>query len=149
MKNWYFCDARFVFCRIKKWGLHMKRSDRPLSPHLEIYKFSLTMALSIIHRITGVGLYFGTALLAWWLIAAAAGPEALSVVYGVLGNWFGQLILLGFTWALFHHMLGGIKHFIWDTGNGLEPETRVMLSWVNVIGGLILTVLIWTFWVWM
>lgn len=127
----------------------MKQSDRPLSPHIGIYKFSLTMALSIIHRITGIGLYFGTALLAWWLIAAATGPEALSLVNGVLSNWFGQLILIGFTWALFHHMLGGIKHFIWDTGNGLEPETRVMLSWINVVGGLVLTLLIWTFWVWM
>ena len=127
----------------------MKQSDRPLSPHIGIYKPTLTMALSIIHRITGVGLYFGTALLAWWLIAAAAGPEALSQVNAVLGNWFGQLILIGFTWALFHHMLGGIKHFIWDSGNGLEPDTRTMLSWLNVIGGLVLTLVIWTFWVWM
>lgn len=131
----------------------MTQSDhphkRPLSPHLEIYSFSLTMALSIIHRITGVGLYFGTGLLAWWLIAAAAGPEALSVVNSVLGSWFGQLILIGFTWALFHHMLGGLKHFVWDTGRGLEHERRQLLSWINVIGGLVLTVLTWAFLVWM
>lgn len=127
----------------------MKPTNRPLSPHLEIYHFSLTMALSIIHRITGVGLYFGTGLLAWWLIAAAAGPEPLALVHSVLGSWFGQLVLIGFTWALFHHMLGGLKHFVWDTGSGLEPEQRKMLSWVNVIGGLVLTVLAWLFLVWM
>ena len=127
----------------------MTQHKRPLSPHLEIYRFSLTMALSIIHRITGVGLYFGTGLLAWWLIAAAAGPQALDVVNAVLGSWLGQLILIGFTWALFHHMLGGLKHFIWDSGAGLEPDQRQLLSWINVIGGLVLTVLTWAFLVWM
>ena len=127
----------------------MKQSDRPLSPHLEIYKFSLTMALSILHRITGVGLYFGTVLLAWWLIAAAAGPEYLDVVYGGFSNWFGQLILFGFTWALFHHMLGGLKHFIWDTGACMERDARNRLSWFNAIGGLVLAVLTWLFLVWM
>ena len=126
----------------------MKQNQRPLSPHLEIYRFSLTMALSILHRITGVALYLGTLLLAWWLIAAAAGPAHLSLVYQVMGNWFGQLVLLGFTWALFHHMLGGIKHFIWDTARGLEPEQRRALSWFNIIGGLVLTLLVWVFMVW-
>ncbi len=127
----------------------MKNTNRPLSPHLEIYQFSLTMALSILHRITGVALYLGTGLLAWWLIAAAMGPDQLDFVNFVLGSWFGQLVLLGFTWALFHHMLGGIKHFIWDTGSGLESESRQLLSWINIIGGLVLTVLAWVFLVWM
>ncbi|MCF6302874.1 MAG: succinate dehydrogenase, cytochrome b556 subunit [Devosiaceae bacterium] len=127
----------------------MKNTNRPLSPHLEIYQFSLTMALSILHRITGVALYLGTGLLAWWLIAAAMGPDQLDFVNFVLGSWFGQLVLLGFTWALFHHMLGGIKHFIWDTGSGLESENRQLLSWINIFGGLALTGLAWVFLVWM
>ncbi|MCF6326017.1 MAG: succinate dehydrogenase, cytochrome b556 subunit [Devosiaceae bacterium] len=124
------------------------KSERPLSPHLEIYRFSLTMALSILHRITGVGLYLGTALLAFWLIGAAMGPTQLDLVYLIMGNWFGQLIMLGFTWALFQHMLGGIKHFIWDVGAGLEPDQRKVLSWFTIIGGVILTALTWTFFVW-
>ena len=124
------------------------QNNRPLSPHLEIYSYSLTMALSIIHRITGVGLYLGTLLLAWWLLAAAAGPPYLATVQQVLGNWLGQLVLIGFTWALFHHMLGGIKHFIWDTTAGLEPEQRQALSWFNLIGGIVLTGLVWVFLVW-
>ncbi len=106
------------------------------------------MALSILHRITGVALYLGTLLLAWWLIAAAAGPAYLDLVYRVLGNWFGQLVLLGFTWALFHHMLGGLKHFTWDLVRGFAPEQRRALSWFNVIGGLVLTLLVWIFMVW-
>lgn len=126
----------------------MKQSDRPLSPHLEIYRFSLTMALSIIHRITGVGLYLGSAVFAWWMFAAAMGQDQLDLVHLVLGNWFGQLILLGFTWALFHHMLGGLKHFIWDFGLGLELDQRTLLSWINIIGGLGLTLLVWAIWVW-
>ncbi len=127
----------------------MSKSYRPLSPHLQVYRLSLTMAMSIIHRITGVGLYLGTALIAWWLIAAAMGPGQLDFVNMVLGHWLGQLVLLGFTWALFHHMLGGIRHFIWDTGKGLEPEARVALTWFTLIGGLVLTGLIWLFFVWM
>ncbi len=126
----------------------MKNTNRPLSPHLQIYRFSLTMALSIVHRITGVGLYLGTGLLAWWLIAAAMGPDQLDFVNLVLGSWLGQLVLFGFTWALFHHMLGGIKHFIWDTGSGLEPANRQLLSWINIFGGLALTGLTWVFLVW-
>jgi len=122
--------------------------NRPLSPHLEIYRFSLTMALSILHRITGIGLYFGAILLGWWFIAAAMGPTQLDLIYFVLDNWFGQLVLLGFTWALFQHMLGGIKHFIWDVGAGLEPGQRQALSWFTIVGGLVLTALTWIIFVW-
>lgn len=127
----------------------MKQLKRPLSPHLEIYNFSLTMALSIIHRITGVGLYFGSAVFAWWLFSAAMGQSYLDFVHLVLGNWAGQLVLLGFSWAMFHHMLGGLKHFIWDFGLGLEPDQRILLSWINIVGGIGLTLVVWTFWIWM
>src|SRR5262245_32092878 len=88
---------------------------RPLSPHLQIYKPMLTMVMSIVHRITGGALYFGMLLPAWWLIAAATGPNAYANVEWFMGSLIGQLVLFGYTWALLHHMLGGIRHLIWDT----------------------------------
>src|SRR4030088_2734024 len=98
------------------------RIERPLSPHLQTYRWTLTMAMSIVHRITGVGLYFGTLLLAWWLIAAASGPNAYAG-FGSFMGWFGAPIpRSAYTWALIHPMLGGIRHFIWDTGRGFGPQ---------------------------
>ena len=94
-------------------------AQRPLSPHLQIYRPMLTMMMSIVHRITGFGLYFGMLLLAWWLIAAASGPNAYAKFEWFMGTFIGRLILFGYTWALIHHMLGGIRHLIWDTGRGL------------------------------
>ena len=79
--------------------------------------------MSILHRITGGALYFGTLLVAWWLIAAATSERYFDFVNMVYGSWIGRLVLLGYTWALMHHMLGGIRHFIWDTGAGLEKHT--------------------------
>ena len=127
----------------------MKQNTRPLSPHLDIYKFQITMAMSIFHRITGVGLYMGMALIAWWLVAAATSNKALNLVYWVLGNWFGQLILIGFTWALFHHLLGGLRHFVWDTGKGFDEKSRFGFAWFTLIGGLVLTALVWVLFVWL
>lgn len=127
----------------------MAQKSRPLSPHLEIYKFQITMAMSIVQRITGVGLYLGIALVAWWLVAAATSNAALDVVYMVLGNWFGTLILIGFTWALFHHMLGGIRHLIWDLGHGLGEQARFAFAWGTLVGGLALTAFVWIFFVWL
>src|SRR5882672_7187093 len=95
-------------------------SQRPLSPHLQIYRPLLTMMMSIVHRVTGAALYFGMLLLAWWLIAAASGPTAYANVEWFIGSLIGRLILFGYTWALIHHMLGGIRHLIWDTLNGFE-----------------------------
>jgi len=116
---------------------------RPLSPHLQVYKFALTMAMSIMHRITGVGLYLGTLLLAWWLIAAATSASAFADASWFMGSLVGRLILLGFTWALFHHMLGGIRHFIWDAGYGMDHPEREYLAQGTLIGGLVLTILVW------
>jgi succinate dehydrogenase / fumarate reductase cytochrome b subunit len=96
--------------------------QRPLSPHLTIYRLTWTMAMSVVHRITGCALYFGTLLLAWWLLAAATGAKYFDTANAFFGSWFGQLILLGYTWALVHHMLGGIRHFIWDTGAASAPS---------------------------
>ncbi|MCV0426827.1 MAG: succinate dehydrogenase, cytochrome b556 subunit [Roseibium sp.] len=119
------------------------RGNRPLSPHLQIYKPILTMVMSILHRITGAALYFGTILLAWWLIAAAAGPSYFDFVNEIYGSIIGRLILFGFTWALVHHMLGGLRHFIWDMGAGFGKEAREWLAKATIIGSVTLTVILW------
>ena len=119
------------------------KANRPLSPHLQIYRWPITMTMSIAHRVTGVGLYFGTVLLVWWLAAAAAGPRAFDFANAVLGSWFGLIVLFGFTWALIHHTLGGIRHFIWDFGVGLDKPARDNLALANIVGSVVLTVLVW------
>jgi len=118
-------------------------APRPLSPHLQVYKPLFTMMMSIAHRITGVGLYFGSALLAWWLIATANGPESFALVSAIFGSFIGRLVLFAFTWALFHHMLGGIRHFIWDFGHWLEVPKAQLLAKLTLAGSLTLTVLVW------
>ena len=117
--------------------------QRPLSPHLQIYRPMLTMMMSIVHRITGAALYAGTLLLAWYLIALASGPSAFATASWFLRSFVGQLILLGFSWALFHHFLGGLRHMIWDTGYGFTHPMREYLAMATLIGGLVLTVLVW------
>src|SRR5690348_1553588 len=116
---------------------------RPLSPHLQIWRPTLTMTMSIVHRITGMGLYFGTLLVAWWLIAASSGANAYAAVEGFYGSIFGKLILFGYTWALIHHMLGGIRHLIWDTGRGFGEHEREWLARATIIGSVVLTILLW------
>ncbi len=126
----------------------MAPPSRPLSPHLLIYKWEITLAMSILHRITGVGLYMGMALLTWWLVAAAMGGPTLETVHWVMGTWLGQLVLFGFTWALFHHLLGGLRHFVWDMGAGFSREMRFGFAWATAIGGLALAALLWLLVVW-
>jgi succinate dehydrogenase / fumarate reductase cytochrome b subunit len=99
--------------------------------------------MSIVHRITGGALFFGTLLMAWWLLATASGPTAYAKFQAFAGSIIGMLILFGYTWALIHHMLGGIRHLIWDTGRGFGPAEREMLTLVTVVGSVGLTVLIW------
>ena len=101
------------------------------------------MAMSIVHRATGVALYFGTLLLAWWLIATASGPAAYAHVQAFTGSLIGRLIVFGYTWALMHHLLSGIRHFIWDVGYGFKPAEREALTWGALVGGISLTVLLW------
>ena len=117
--------------------------QRPISPHLSIYKPMLTMMMSIAHRITGACLYFGTLLLVWWLVAASSGPNAYTKVQWFMGTFIGRLILFGYTWALIHHMFGGIRHFIWDTGRGLDKVSIEIFAWATIIGSTVLTVLVW------
>jgi succinate dehydrogenase / fumarate reductase cytochrome b subunit len=118
------------------------RAERPLSPHLQIYRMTITMAMSIVHRMTGSALYVGMVLFAWWLFAAA-NPRHFDTINGFLGSWFGRLILFGFTWALLHHLLGGVRHLIWDTGRGLEPGEREFLAWATLLGSVMLTIVVW------
>ena len=122
--------------------------SRPLSPHLQIYRWTITMAMSIAHRATGIANYAGSVLLVIWLAAAATGPDQLAAVNGVYGSWFGQLVLFGFSFSLIHHMLGGIRHFIWDFIIGIEAGQREALAWANVAGSIVLTLLVWTIFVW-
>ncbi len=120
-----------------------KSRPRPLSPHLEIYRLTITMVMSIVHRITGFGLYVGVLLLAWFLIAASMDAAAFGVFTAFIQSIVGQLVLFGFTWALFHHMLGGIRHFIWDAGYGLDAPARDQLAWGTLIGSVALTIIVW------
>lgn len=117
--------------------------DRPLSPHLQIYRFTPTMAMSIVHRITGVGLFFGTVLVAWWLVAAASGPAYFAIANGFFGSIIGQIILFCYTWALVHHMFGGIRHLIWDTIHAIEKEQSTWLARASLAGSIALTIVIW------
>ena len=116
---------------------------RPLSPHLQIYRLPLTMLMSGFHRISGFGLYFGMLLLAWWMLAVASGPNGYAKFQWFIGSVIGQIILLGYTWALIHHTLGGIRHLIWDTGHGFGPNEREWLAAANLIGSIAITVLLW------
>lgn len=106
------------------------------------------MAMSIIHRATGIANYAGMVLLVIWLAAAASGQEALNTVNLIYGSWFGQLVLFAFTWSLVHHMLGGIRHFVWDTAAMMEPGQRETMAWATIIGSVVITLLIWTVFVW-
>jgi len=121
----------------------MAQVERPLSPHLQIYKPQISSVLSILHRMTGFGLGVGSLLLAWWLVAAAYGPDAFAVVQDFISSWLGRLILLGFTFCFFFHMANGIRHLFWDIGKGFEIKTADMTGWLAFLGAGALTVLAW------
>ncbi len=119
------------------------RIERPLSPHLQIYRWTWTMTMSVFHRVTGSAMYVGISLFAIWLVALASGPRAFDAVHGFFGSWFGMLVPFGFTWVLMHHMLGGVRHLIWDFGHGMEPGSRVWMARLTLIGSVGLTLLLW------
>ena len=119
------------------------RRRRPLSPHLSIYRPTMTMAMSIAHRISGMALYVGVLLLAWFLIAASADASTFAVFSGFLSSFIGRVVLFVATWALFHHLVGGIRHIIWEAGYGLDAPLRDQMAWATLIGGFALTVLVW------
>ncbi|MDH3239560.1 MAG: succinate dehydrogenase, cytochrome b556 subunit [Alphaproteobacteria bacterium] len=121
----------------------MAQDDRPLSPHLQVYRPQFTSILSILHRITGVALGLGALALVAWLAALAAGPEAFAVARGVARSWLGCLVLVGFTWALFYHLCNGIRHLFWDAGMGFELETARLSGYGVVAASVVLTALAW------
>jgi succinate dehydrogenase / fumarate reductase cytochrome b subunit len=121
----------------------MAIDKRPLSPHLQIYRWQLTMAMSILHRITGVALTVGTLLLVWWLVAAANGPEAFESAQWFLGSWLGLVLLFGWSVALFYHLCNGIRHLWWDTGRGLDLPSIHASGWAVLAGTALLTILAW------
>ena len=121
----------------------MRPIHRPLSPHLTIYRLPMLALLSITHRITGVALTAGTLILVYWLLALASGPEAYADATAVLGSVLGQVILFGFSWALYYHMCNGVRHLVWDIGKGLDIDSADA-SGIMVLGAsVLLAVLTW------
>lgn len=116
---------------------------RPLSPNIQNYRPQLTSVLSIANRITGVVLSVGAVGLVIWLSAAAAGPEPYAIVQRAIGSWIGQIVMLGFTFAFFLHLCGGIRHLIWDTVHGFELRSIYISGWSVVTASVLLTVAAW------
>lgn len=119
----------------------VNRGNRPLSPHLQIYRLQITSVLSILHRITGCALLLGAVLVVWWFTALAVSEPYFTFVDGLLTSWPGLLVLVGSLWALWFHLLNGVRHLVWDTGNGFDLGTVTMTGWSVVIGSVVLTVL--------
>jgi succinate dehydrogenase / fumarate reductase cytochrome b subunit len=121
----------------------LSNRDRPLSPHLQIYRPQITSVLSILHRLSGVALGAGLVLLVYWLAAAAAGDGAFAAAQAFLASWFGRLLLLAWTFAVFFHLANGIRHLAWDMGRGFEPKTVTASGWLVVAAAIVMTVLAW------
>jgi len=118
--------------------------ERPLSPHLSVYRFAHTMVLSITHRITGLLLALGLPILVWWLMSAASGESTYQLVVTCLGSWPGKLLLLGWLAAFLYHLCNGVRHLLWDTGHGLEKiQARRSARVVVVVAVLAFLILAW------
>lgn len=123
-----------------------RNPDRPLSPHLTIWKWGPHMLVSILHRVTGTGLtVVGGAVLAWWLLAAAAGPEAYGDFTGWATHWSGIVVAVGLSWALFQHTLSGLRHLVMDVGAGFELSTNKFWANMTLLGSVLLTALTWAY----
>jgi succinate dehydrogenase / fumarate reductase cytochrome b subunit len=119
----------------------VKRVERPLSPHLQIYRPQLTAISSILTRITGNALIVGVVLAVWWLLAAATSPEYFAVANAVATSWFGDLVFTGSAWAVWYHYLAGLRHIYFDAGHGLDIKTAERLGLGCIIGSVVLTLL--------
>jgi succinate dehydrogenase / fumarate reductase, cytochrome b subunit len=117
----------------------MTQAERPLSPHLQIYKWQLTMAMSILHRGTGLALAGGTIFLVWWLVAAASGDQAFAAADWFLGSWLGLIFLFGWCFSFFFHLCNGIRHLAWDAGYGFEIPTAYASGYVVIAATIVLT----------
>jgi succinate dehydrogenase / fumarate reductase cytochrome b subunit len=121
----------------------MNPNDRPLSPHLSIYRWPVTMVSSILHRATGIAMAVGFVLFAVWLADAAAGPDAYAAFTEAMGSTFGEILMVGWSWAFFYHLANGIRHLVWDTGHGFEKEQANASAWFVIIASVVLTGLFW------
>ena len=121
----------------------MNKTGRPLSPHLSIYRWPITMTLSILHRTTGVALAIGLVALVLWLEAIASGPEMHGAVQGFFGTFIGQALLLGWSFALFFHLSNGIRHLFWDAGKGFEVEQANRSAWFVIVASVAMTAAYW------
>jgi succinate dehydrogenase / fumarate reductase cytochrome b subunit len=121
----------------------MAKAEPPLSPHIQIYRWYFTMALSIAHRATGIAMALGLFLLGWWLLALAAGPDSFATVAGFVDSWFGALVLFGYTPILFFHMGNGVRHLVWDAGYGFDPEVARQSGMAVLIFAGIMTIVVW------
>lgn len=115
--------------------------NRPLSPHLQIYRVQMTSVSSILTRITGIGVIVAVMLAVWWLLAAATSDRYFAHANGVVTSWFGDLVFTGSLWAIWYHFLAGLRHLYFDSGRGLEVATAEKLGWACVIGSVVLTVI--------
>jgi len=115
--------------------------ERPLSPHLSIYRPQLTSITSIVNRLTGISLLLAAFLIVWWLLAAATSPEAYDLANGVITSVLGDLVMALSVWAVWYHYLAGLRHLYFDAGNGLEIETAEKLGWAVIIGSVVLALL--------
>jgi succinate dehydrogenase / fumarate reductase cytochrome b subunit len=123
-----------------------RNPNRPLSPHLSVYKWGPHMLVSILHRVTGAGLAtLGAAALVWWLIAAAGGPDAYKAFAGWATSWAGIVVAVGLTWAFFQHLLSGLRHFVLDIGAGFEIESNKFWATMTLAGALLLTAGLWLY----
>lgn len=120
-----------------------RNTARPMSPHLQIYRWPVTMMTSIAHRATGIANYAGSALLAWWLVAIASGPEAYKVFATAIGSPIGLLVLFGYTWSLLYHLLNGVKHLVWDTGAGFDNKAAESSGMLVIVASIALAVGVW------
>jgi succinate dehydrogenase / fumarate reductase cytochrome b subunit len=123
----------------------MADTQRPLSPHLQIYKRQVQMMTSIVHRATGIALAVGSLLVVAGLMHLASGEESFNHYRAIIGSPVGMILLLGWTWALFYHLCNGVRHLIQDAGLGYEIPQFVRSSWLSVLGSVVLTVLVWTY----
>ncbi|MEM7752033.1 MAG: succinate dehydrogenase, cytochrome b556 subunit [Pseudomonadota bacterium] len=119
----------------------VNRGNRPLSPHLSIYRLPMTAITSILNRITGVALLGGGLIVVWWLLAAASSPEYYAFADAVITSFLGDIVMTLAAWALWYHLLGGLRHLYWDTGEGLDIETAEKLSYGMIGGSVVLTLL--------
>ncbi len=120
-------------------------SNRPLSPHLQIYRLPFIVVLSITHRMTGVFLSLGTLVLLFWLCAVASGPEAYAAAQSVLGMFIVKLVLFGWTWAFFYHLCNGVRHLVWDGGYGFKIPQATASGYAVVATSVIVTLLVWAY----